>query len=215
MHLAYNRNNSIAGGCHDRPQGLTPLGVRCVEMMNDVGMIVDCSHASEQTALDLIECSRAPVVYSHANAGRLASHPRNVSDEVIQALAERDGVICVNGVSLFLNPALPPLDALIEQLCYLVNLVGVAHVGIGLDIGFSEEGIDDTPPLPFEPTYWWPPEAGYTGGLSQITYLPADTWRALPDRLIQAGISSKGCAMILGENMARVLAEVEEGSRAR
>jgi len=215
MHLAYNRNNSIAGGCHDQPQGLSPLGIRCVEVMNDVGMIVDCSHASEKTALDLIDCSRTPVVYSHANAARLASHPRNVSDAVIEAVADRGGVICLNGVSLFLNPDLSPLDALIEQVCYLVGLVGAGHVGIGLDIGFSEEGIDDTPPPPFDPSYWWPPEAGYTGGLAQITYLPVDTWSLLPERLIQAGISSEERAMILGENMARILEEVEGVSHAR
>src|SRR5262245_46451013 len=54
IHLAYNRNNSVADGCHDQPRGLTPLGRRIVEAVNDAGLLLDCSHTGRRCSLEIM-----------------------------------------------------------------------------------------------------------------------------------------------------------------
>ncbi|NCY26722.1 MAG: peptidase M19, partial [Alphaproteobacteria bacterium] len=83
MHLAYNRNNSVAGGCHDVEQRLTPLGYRVVQAINAAGVLMDCSHTGRRCSLDIMAASSAPVIFSHANPLSLVEHGRNVTDEQI------------------------------------------------------------------------------------------------------------------------------------
>ena len=87
MHLAYNRNNSVAGGCHDVEQGLTPLGHQVVQAINAAGVLMDCSHTGRRCSLDIMAASSAPVIFSHANPLSLVEHGRNVTDEQIRACA--------------------------------------------------------------------------------------------------------------------------------
>jgi membrane dipeptidase len=86
--------------------------------------------------------------------------------------------------------------------------VGVAHVGIGLDIGFSEEALDDTPPGTFDPTYWWPASAGYTNAIVGVHYTPIAAWHELDAALQATGMSSDDAAMVMGGNMMRVAQQV-------
>ena len=74
MHLAYNRNNSVAGGCHDEVQGLTPLGHRIVAAINTAGVLMDCSHTGRKGSLDIMAASTAPVIFSHSNPLALVEH---------------------------------------------------------------------------------------------------------------------------------------------
>ena len=210
MHLAYNRNNSVAGGCHDQKQGLTKLGFNILDAMNHAGVIVDCSHMSESASLDLITHSRSPAVFSHANPQALVKHQRNISNEQLKAIALHQGVVCLNGVNLFLGEENPTLDTFLDHICYVSEYVGVEHVGIGLDISFRQDGIDDEPKQDFDPDYWWPKNAGYSEGIKQIRYLPVNTWISLPQALKSRGFTDKEIDLVLGENMARVLARVEE-----
>lgn len=213
IHLAYNRNNSAAGGCHDEERGLTPLGEAFIREMNESGIIVDCSHMSKRSSLEAIERSLSPAVFSHANPSRLVPHGRNVDDEQLHAIAAGGGVVCLNGVSVFLGEERPSVEGLIRHICYVIDLIGVEHVGIGLDTGFGEDGLDDHPPEPFDPSYWWPASAGYQQGISEVKYLPPETWRALPEALSKAGLSPREVDLVLGENMRRVLDQVERVSR--
>ena len=87
MHLVYNRNNSVGGGCHDDDKGLTAFGRDVVRAINRAGVIMDCSHNGERTSLDIMENSDKPVVFSHANARSLVDHPRNITDRQIDACA--------------------------------------------------------------------------------------------------------------------------------
>jgi membrane dipeptidase len=57
IHLAYNRNNSVADGCHDTPRGLTPLGRRMVEAINAAGVLMDCSHTGRKCSLEIMAAS--------------------------------------------------------------------------------------------------------------------------------------------------------------
>jgi membrane dipeptidase len=208
IHFAYNRNNSVADGCHDVERGLTALGRRMVKAVNDAGLLMDCSHTGRRCSLDIMSESRKPVIFSHSNPAALVEHGRNVTDEQIRACAATGGVVCVSGVSAFLGTATPSATDVARHAAYVAGLVGAAHVGIGLDISFHQEGIDGDPPGNFDPGYWWPRSAGYDRAISRITYTPVDTWRVLASALRDAGMTGDEAAGVMGGNMLRVASEV-------
>jgi membrane dipeptidase len=211
IHFAYNRNNSVAGGCHDNPQGLTDLGRRMVEAVNDAGVLMDCSHTERRTTLDIMAHSRHPVVFSHANPLALTDHGRNISDEQIRACAATGGVVCISGVSSFLGVERPTAHDVARHVAYVADLVGAEHVGLGLDIGFSQPGLNDDPPPPFDPAHWWPASAGYGQGIRGIAYTPVETWAHLPSALRALGMDEAAIAGAMGANMARVARQVWGG----
>ncbi|HSN71717.1 MAG TPA: membrane dipeptidase [Steroidobacteraceae bacterium] len=211
IHFAYNRNNSVADGCHDVERGLTPLGRRMVEAVNEAGLLMDCSHTGRRCSLEIMEASSAPVIFSHANPLALVEHGRNVTDDQIRACAATGGVVCVSGVSAFLGTQQPNAADVARHAAYVADLVGIEHVGIGLDIGFSEVGLDDDPPGGFDPDYWWPKSAGYARGIRPMAYAPVETWGELPNTLGRAGMTEQEVALVLGGNMARVAREVWGG----
>ena len=161
IHLAYNRNNSIAGGAHDTPQGLTALGERVVDAIHDAGILMDLSHSDEKTALDICAHSAdRPVLYSHANPRALNDHGRNITDRAIKAVAATGGIVCVNGVARFTgDPDLKP-ETLIPHIDHIVQLIGADKTGIGLDYCY-DDGIPDIP-ADVNRQYWWPPEDVFT-----------------------------------------------------
>jgi membrane dipeptidase len=103
MLFAYNRTNRFAGGCHDDDIGLTSLGREALAEMNRIGMVVDCSHTSHRSTMEMMERSTAPVVFSHSNPRSLCDHGRNIRDDQIRACAGTGGVIGINGVGAFLG----------------------------------------------------------------------------------------------------------------
>jgi membrane dipeptidase len=208
MHLAYNRNNSVAGGCHDTEQGLTPLGRKVVAAINAAGVLMDCSHTGRRCSLDIMAASSAPVIFSHANPVALVEHGRNITDEQIRACAATGGVVCVNGVSFFLGVQQPSADDVARHAAYVAGLVGVEHTGIGLDISFSQPGLDDTPPGDYDPTYWWPKSAGYDRALVRSAYPPVESWRDLPAALQRTGMTADEATLVMGGNMMRVAKQV-------
>ncbi len=208
MHFAYNRNNSVADGCHDQTRGLTALGQRMVEAVNRAGVLMDCSHTGRRCTLDIMAASSQPVIFSHANPVALVEHGRNVTDEQIRACAATGGVVCVSGVSIFLGTRTPAVSDVARHAAYVAGLVGVEHAGIGLDISFPQDGIDETPPGAFDATYWWPQPAGYDRVAMRSTYAPIQSWRTLSDELQRTGMSASEAALVMGGNMQRVAARV-------
>jgi len=207
IHFAYNRNNSVADGCHDAPRGLTSLGHSMVEAVNRAGMLMDCSHTGHLCSLDIMGASSQPVIFSHANPYTLVQHGRNVTDEQIRACAATGGVVCVSGLSFFLGSERPGADDVARHVAYIADLVGVAHAGIGLDICFQQPGLDDTPPGDFDPSYWWPASAGYSME-KPPSFTPPEVWRELPAALRKVGMSESDVALVLGRNMMRVAQQV-------
>jgi len=208
MHFAYNRNNSVAGGCHDAEQGLTPLGRRMVAAVNEAGVLMDCSHTGRRASLDIMAASTQPVIFSHSNPLALVEHGRNVTDEQIRACAATGGVVCVSGVSMFVGSREPTVDHVARHAAYVAELAGVEHAGIGLDISFIQPGVDDTPPGAFDAGYWWPRSAGYDRALQRSTYPPIDSWRVLSTALQATGMTPHEAALVMGGNMARVARSV-------
>lgn len=102
--LVHNGDNDLARSAQPRAElgdpaepdtGVTELGAAAIARMNRLGMIVDVSHGSKQTALDAIRLSAAPVIASHSSVAALSAHPRNLDDETLRALAAKGGVVQV------------------------------------------------------------------------------------------------------------------------
>lgn len=204
IHFAYNRNNSVADGCHDEERGLTALGRRMVQAVNDAGLLMDCSHTGRRCSLDIMAASTQPVIFSHSNPLALAEHGRNVTNDQIAACAATGGVVCVSGLSVFLGRAEPTADDVARHAAYVADLVGVRHAGIGLDIGFAQPGLDDRPPGDFDPAHWWPATAGYGRSPDPLRFAPPETWADLDQALQRTGMTPDEAALVMGGNMARV-----------
>jgi membrane dipeptidase len=115
MTLTWSNSNRLGGSSGDagKGQGLTPLGLRVVAAMNDLGMMVDISHVSDATFFDAVRASRLPVLASHSSARALADRPRNMTDDMLRAVAANGGAVCVNFGPEFLDAAWAQrLDAL-------------------------------------------------------------------------------------------------------
>jgi membrane dipeptidase len=133
--LTYTRKTFVGDGQFERTDcGLSDLGIAAVERMNDLGMIVDLSHAGTRTALEAIECSRVPVVFSHNAASAIWPTNRTRGDQELRACADRGGLICITAVpnSLSEDPH-QDINCVLDHYDYMVKLVGADHVGIGTD----------------------------------------------------------------------------------
>ncbi|MBI2260070.1 MAG: membrane dipeptidase [Caulobacterales bacterium] len=105
MTLTHSATTSWADSATDAPKwgGLNPFGEEVVREMNRLGMMVDLSHVSEETMLDAMRVSEAPVIFSHSSARAVTAHPRNVPDSVLRLLPEDGGVVMVTFVPGFIN----------------------------------------------------------------------------------------------------------------
>jgi membrane dipeptidase len=106
MTLTHSETLDWADSATDKPKshGLSKFGEQVVREMNKLGMLVDISHVSAETMRHAIRVSRAPVIASHSSAFAVANHPRNVPDDVLKMIKERDGVVMVNFFSGFVVP---------------------------------------------------------------------------------------------------------------
>jgi len=105
MTLTHGENTDWADSATDEPEfgGLTPFGEDVVREMNRLGILVDLSHVSDSTMVDALRVAEAPVIYSHSSARALASHPRNVPDDVLRMLPDNGGVVMVTFVPVFIS----------------------------------------------------------------------------------------------------------------
>jgi len=142
--LTYSESNMLGTGCHDNDLigGLTDFGYDCVKRMNKIGMLIEISHAADQTCLDAIDASDKPVVASHNGPAAIARGHVN-PDEVLVALAQNEGVIGINGcgggrgMSTKKHPA-GNLESCMECIEYCIELMGVDHVGFGIDAMYGD-----------------------------------------------------------------------------
>jgi membrane dipeptidase len=107
MTLSHFYNDEWADSSTDKPvhNGLTEFGKDIVREMNRQGMLVDISHVSDKTFYDALAVSSAPLIASHSSCRALCNHPRNMSDEMIKALAAKGGVIQINYEKSFIDQA--------------------------------------------------------------------------------------------------------------
>ncbi len=200
MSFAYNLDNEAAGGCHGTGTGLTDFGRAIVREMNRIGMIVDCSHASARTTLDIMAVSTMPVVFSHSNPIAIHDHQRNISDEQIKGCAETGGVVGINGMGIFLGDNDIGTETLLRHICYLADLAGAGHVGLGFDYS-PEVEVDIGAILRSRPDYW---PAGQRYDTPNIKHAGPSQLPGLIDGLNKRGFSDHEVRGILGENFRRV-----------
>lgn len=144
--LIWNHENSIAYPNSRDPElhakGLKPLGIETVEKMNELGMIVDCSHLNEGGFYDVAKYSSKPFVCSHSCARALCDHQRNLTDDQLKTLGDKGGVVGVNFYGHFLNQdgTPPTAERVVEHLIYMKDKAGIDSIGFGSDF----DGIEDT-----------------------------------------------------------------------
>ena len=133
--LTYNHQNNIGSGLTERHDaGLSDFGIAVVHRMNDLGMAVDVSHAGWQTAMDAIEHSKTPIIYSHNASHTLRPTWRTRRDDELIACAKKGGLISITAVpnSLSDDPD-QDINCVLDHYDYMVKLVGIDHVAIGTD----------------------------------------------------------------------------------
>jgi membrane dipeptidase len=187
MGLTWSNRNQAADGVYEARTGggLTEFGVRLVQEMNRLGMVVDIAHLAPAGVRDVFEISQAPVVASHANAHALCPVPRNLTDEQLVHVAAAGGVVGAVYVPSFITDGEEPatIDTLLDHIDHMVKVAGLDHVGLGSDF----DGFYGTPPV----------------GLEDVSCVPNIT-----AKLLERGYSSEDVQKILGQNWLRVLRQV-------
>lgn len=119
--------------------GLKDVGIEVVQEMNQLGMIVDVSHLGDDGFWDVVNYSKSPFVASHSNARSICGHTRNLTDEMIRALADKGGVTGINFCGDFLNPnGKSRVADMVRHMKHIKNAGGIGVLGLGTDY----DGID-------------------------------------------------------------------------
>lgn len=231
---SFHTNWADSSGTNETPEplhhGLTPFGEEVVREMNRLGMMVDISHVSDETFWDVMAVTRAPVIASHSSARAVADHPRNLSDEMLVALAQNRGVVMINFYSGYIDSELvaplralfgrlapriavlrerhaedprarsrafrellaaekvprTTLDVLLDHFDHAIRVAGPDHVGLGAD---------------------WDGVVSMPKDMGDVSQLPN-----LTRGLLARGHSPETVRKVLGENLLRVMAEVERAA---
>ncbi len=187
MTLTHNGDNAVADSAAEgkRWGGLSPFGREVVAEMNAIGMMIDLSHASDQTFWDCIKLSKAPVIATHSSCRALCSHRRNLTDEMLKALGEKDGYVGINFYPYFLSDQYdekkswrPGVKEIVDHIDHAVSLAGIDHVGLGSDF----DGIEVTPE-----------------GVENISQIGV-----VLDEMRRRGYSEKDILKVSGENLLAV-----------
>jgi membrane dipeptidase len=200
MLMAYNLRNAVGDGCKERTdEGLSRFGVQLVEEMNRVGMVVDCTHTGHKTTMEVMQVSKAPVVFSHSNAKALKEHPRNIADDQIKACAKTGGVIGINGLGIFLGDNDNSTETQIRHVDHMVQMTGPDHVGFALDwVIYGPEAV---------PSAWNPPAPGDVPW-PEIKHVVPEQMPAFTEGLLKQGYKDTDVANILGGNWLRIAKQV-------
>jgi len=231
-HFNSNHWADASGDPKEPNHGLSPFGKEVVQEMNRLGMMVDISHTSDATFWAALETSKAPIIASHSSCRAISNVPRNMSDEMIVALAKKGGVIQINFDCGYLNPdAVAPAAAqmaklgplftelstkyandpaamrsalaealkanadprihatvkdVVKHINHVVDIAGIGAVGLGSDF----DGVACVPE-----------------DLNGV-----DKWPNLTRALLEEGYSREDIVKIYGENLLRVMAQVEKVS---
>ncbi|OLC44544.1 MAG: hypothetical protein AUH43_18510 [Acidobacteria bacterium 13_1_40CM_65_14] len=209
--LTYNFRNLIGSGAFEPPDaGLTEFGVRIVERMNQVGMVVDLAHGGDRTILDACAASTEPVIISHGNCRALhPGYPRCVTDEAIRALAKTGGVIGINFISFMVNAKEPTtVDDVIDHIDHVRDLVGIEHAGVGSDFGLeSNDRVADRDQFR---RFMTAADKRYRVHAREAVEDLDHPLRfyTLTEALIRRGYTNEHIKLVIGGNFQRVLSQV-------
>ena len=188
MTLMGNYENCLGyPGSTDRfmmEKGLKPFGIEIVERMGESGMIIDVSHASDGTFWDILHYAEGPVVASHSNCRALCGHPRNLTDEMIRALADAGGIAGLNFYGRFLGQYEESrLEDMTRHILHMIDVGGSGFPAIGTDFdGF--------------------------GGMKYLDIPDVSHMEKLWDALKSKGVPESQLDKIWNENVLRIIKEI-------
>ena len=222
--IAYSEGNALGAGLKEpRDGGLTVFGRRAVERMNKVGMLIDCSHCGDQTTLDTVEVSEKPIILSHIGARALWDSNRLAPDSVLEACAQKGGVIGIEAAphtTLTYNRRTHNLEAFMEHFQYVEGLVGIDHVGFGPDSLYGDHvGLHNTYSANLSLQEAHGGKKGNAGEESmkfeKVAYVkgienPTEGSITILRWLVKHGYSDEGIRKAMGGNAMRLLSEVWE-----
>ncbi|KAJ4483684.1 membrane dipeptidase-domain-containing protein [Lentinula aciculospora] len=196
--LTHTCHNAFADSCGMTPgkeplhNGLSALGFSLIDEMNRLGVLVDLSHTSDATAIQALNYSKAPVIWSHSSARAVHNVPRNVPDDVLRLIGagvgQTDAVVMVNFASYFVAPeGLATVETVANHVEHIASIAGKEHVGIGSDF----DGIEAVP-----------------AGLEDVSKYPA-----LIAELYSRGWKKYELAGLTGGNLLRIFEGAEKISR--
>ena len=204
MTLTHSSNTAWADSATDQPKngGLTPFGEGVVREMNWLGMMVDLSHVSPETMSDALQVTQAPVIFSHSSARAVNDHPRNVPDSILAKIPANGGVVMVNFVPGFISKEVREYEALLasqrqnqpvprasmaqvaDHIDHIRKVAGINSIGLGSDF----DGITTVPQ-----------------NLEDVSKFPL-----LTAELLRRGYSKDDLRKILGQNVLRVMRQIEQ-----
>lgn len=196
--FTWNYSNDLAEGLYraygdyngtPSEGGLTGLGIQVLERMNQLGIIPDVSHLSEESFWDVIQNTKSPVIASHSGAYGEHAHPRNLKDDQIQAIGDNGGVIGVVYHDEFIGETGNTyVKDIVDHMEHIIQLVGVDHVGLGSD---------------------------FDGAYLPVDLEDASKVYRITDELVGRGYSDLEIRKILGLNLLRVIKENDRIARVR
>jgi membrane dipeptidase len=215
MGLVYSDSNMLGSGQKEaRDAGLTTFGRRAIERMNKLGILIDVSHASDQTSRDAIEVSAKPIAITHAGARAVWPIPRMKPDDVLKALAERGGVLGIEAAphtTVSHDHLTHTIESVMDHFTYAVELMGIEHVAFGPDgfygdqIGFhhaASAGLGVAQMMNAGDLEY--PRVPHVDGLEN----PTENFRNIASWLVKHGYSDSEIQAVLGGNILRLLREV-------
>ena len=181
-------------------QGVTDLGEEVVKEANRLGIVVDCSHSSNQTCIEAAAMTRKPMMMSHSNLMTYQPIGRNVSDQAVRAVAATGGVICVNFIGGFLNPQglARPYD-IAKHVEYIGEMVGRDKLCVGPDYVYNYA---DTLLWILQNPENFPIEMGYA--TASHMGKPGEIWGVVRELQDRYGWSDDEIRGFLGENLLRL-----------
>ncbi|QDS88939.1 Membrane dipeptidase (Peptidase family M19) [Rosistilla ulvae] len=223
MTLTHSDSLDWADSSTDKPKanGLSPFGNEVVRRMNQLGMMVDISHVSPGTMHAVLDTSQAPVIFSHSSARAVADSPRNVPDDVLKRIPEKDGVVMVNYFSAFVVPeAVKVYHAGLDYRRELAKDHSPAEVSALYKVwksknpmppGDIDDVLDHIDHL-VKVAGWQ--HVGIGSDFDGISAVPVgledvSTYPAITQGLLNRGYTEEQIQGILGENLLRVMEKVE------
>ena len=219
--ITYSEANALGYGLKEpNDGGLSVFGRKAVERMNNVGMLIDCSHCGDQTTRDTIEASEHPIILSHIGARALWDSNRLAPDDVLEACAGKGGVIGIEAAphtTLTYDRRVHDIEAFMEHFEYMKDLVGIDHVGFGPDSLYGDHvglhhayaanlSLKESRPEGVQ-------EGGRDQSYDEVEYVkglenPTEGSHNILRWLVKHGYSDEDMAKVLGGNALRVLGEV-------